>query len=109
MPLLVTSAAGANGNGYGGLLAFDLDGSPLGAFSDDSRIAHPRGLAVDLRLPRTSASPLQSDGPPITPTFLLGAKSRRSRGLPQAAAADPSRPLSLCSGNGSSCPTSAID
>jgi len=31
MPLLVTSAAGASGNGYGGLLAFDLDGSPLGA------------------------------------------------------------------------------
>jgi hypothetical protein len=47
MPLLVTSAAGANGNGYGGLLAFDLDGGPLGAFSDDSRIADPRGLAVD--------------------------------------------------------------
>jgi hypothetical protein len=47
MPLLVTSAAGANGNGYGTLLAFDLDGRPLGAFSDDSRIADPRGLAVD--------------------------------------------------------------
>jgi hypothetical protein len=47
MPLLVTSAAGANGNGYGGLLAFDLDGTPLDAFSNDSRIADPRGLAVD--------------------------------------------------------------
>jgi hypothetical protein len=47
MPLLVTSAAGANGNGYNALLAFDLDGAPLGAFSDDSRIADPRGLAVD--------------------------------------------------------------
>jgi hypothetical protein len=47
MPLLVTSAAGANGNGYGGLLAFDSDGTPLGAFSTDSRIADPRGLAVD--------------------------------------------------------------
>src|ERR1700731_3966687 len=47
MPLLVTSAAGANGNGYGTLLAFDLNGRPLGAFSGESRIADPRGLAVD--------------------------------------------------------------
>jgi len=49
MPLLVTSAAGANGNGYGALLAFDRDGRPLGAFSNDSRIADPRGLAIDER------------------------------------------------------------
>jgi hypothetical protein len=41
MPLLVTSAAGANGNGYGTLLAFDLNGRSLGAFSGDSRIADP--------------------------------------------------------------------
>ena len=47
MPLLVTSASGANGNGYGTLLAFDLNGRSLGAFSGDSRIADPRGLAVD--------------------------------------------------------------
>jgi hypothetical protein len=47
MPLLVTSAAAANGNGYGSLLAFDLNGSALGAVSNDSRIADPRGLAVD--------------------------------------------------------------
>ena len=50
MPLLVTSAAGANGNGYGALLAFDLDGTPLGFFSNDSRIADPRGLAVDRKV-----------------------------------------------------------
>src|SRR5216683_1861666 len=49
MPLLVTSAAGANGNGYGALLAFDRAGRPLGAFSNDSRINDPRGLAVDQR------------------------------------------------------------
>jgi DNA-binding beta-propeller fold protein YncE len=49
MPLLVTSAAGANGDGYGALLAFDCDGKSLGAFSDDSRIVDPRGLAVDPR------------------------------------------------------------
>jgi hypothetical protein len=47
MLLLVTSAAGADGNGYGALLAFDRDGRPLGAFSTDGRIADPRGLAVD--------------------------------------------------------------
>jgi hypothetical protein len=46
MRLLVTSATGANGNGYGALLAFDLGGRPLGMFSDDARIADPRGLAV---------------------------------------------------------------
>ena len=47
MHLLVTSEAGSNGHGYGKLLAFDLRGRPLGAFSDDSRIADPRGLAVN--------------------------------------------------------------
>jgi DNA-binding beta-propeller fold protein YncE len=47
MPLLVTSASGANGDGYGSLLAFDRDGRPMGRFSDDGRIVDPRGLAVD--------------------------------------------------------------
>jgi hypothetical protein len=47
MSLLVTSAAGVNGDGYGALLAFDRDGGPLGAISNDARIADPRGLAVD--------------------------------------------------------------
>jgi hypothetical protein len=47
MPLLVTSASGANGNGFGALLAFELDGSLRGTFIDDDRIADPRGLAVD--------------------------------------------------------------
>jgi hypothetical protein len=47
MPLLVTSAAGINGDGYGALLAFDRSGRPLGAFSTDARIADPRWLAVD--------------------------------------------------------------
>jgi len=47
MPLLVTSAAGANGDGYGALLAFDDDGAPIGPFTRDSRIADPRGLAVN--------------------------------------------------------------
>jgi hypothetical protein len=47
MPILVTSALGANGNGHGKLLAFGHDGKPLGTFSGDNRIADPRGLAVD--------------------------------------------------------------
>ena len=47
MPLLVTSASGANGNGYGALFAFDPDGEPLGPFSGDDRIVDPRGLAPE--------------------------------------------------------------
>jgi hypothetical protein len=47
MPLLVTNAAGANGDGYGALLAFDHEGAPLIAFRTDHRIADPRGLGVD--------------------------------------------------------------
>jgi DNA-binding beta-propeller fold protein YncE len=46
MQILVTSASGANGNGYGSLLSFSLDGTPRSAFSTDPRIADPRGLAV---------------------------------------------------------------
>ena len=46
MPLLVTSAFGVNGDGCGVLLAFDRNGTPLGAFCNDPRIADPRGLAV---------------------------------------------------------------
>ena len=42
MPLLVTSAFGANGDGYGALLAFDRNGAPLGVFCNDPRIADPR-------------------------------------------------------------------
>lgn len=47
MPLLVTSASGANGDGFGALLTFELDGALLGTFIDDDRIVDPRGLAVD--------------------------------------------------------------
>lgn len=47
MPLLVTNAAGANGDGYGALFAFDDEGAPLSAFRIDHRIADPRGLGVD--------------------------------------------------------------
>jgi DNA-binding beta-propeller fold protein YncE len=46
MPLLVTSASGVNGDGYGALLAFDHNGAPLGVFCNDARISDPRGLAV---------------------------------------------------------------
>jgi hypothetical protein len=47
MRILVTSAAGANGDGYGALLAFDRRGRPLGMFTDDARIVDPRGLAIE--------------------------------------------------------------
>jgi hypothetical protein len=47
MLILVTSASGSNGNGYGALLAFRRDGTLIGPFVDDSRIVDPRGLAVD--------------------------------------------------------------
>jgi DNA-binding beta-propeller fold protein YncE len=47
MVLLVTSASGANGAGYGKLLAFDENGKLLGSFSDDARIVDPRGLGTD--------------------------------------------------------------
>lgn len=41
-----TSASGTTGNGFGALLAFDLDGRFDGAFIEDDGIADPRGLAV---------------------------------------------------------------
>ena len=47
MRLLVSSAQGANGGGYGAILAFDYVGNALGAFCNDSRVADPRGLCVD--------------------------------------------------------------
>jgi hypothetical protein len=46
MPFLVTSASGANGDGFGALLTFELDGTLRGTFIDDDRIVDPRGLAV---------------------------------------------------------------
>jgi hypothetical protein len=45
--LLVSSAKGPNGAGYGAILAFDFAGNALGTFCDDSRVADPRGLCVD--------------------------------------------------------------
>ena len=47
MLILVTSASGINGNGYGALLAFRRDGTLIGPFNDDSRIVDPRGLVVE--------------------------------------------------------------
>jgi hypothetical protein len=46
MRLVISSASGVNGNGYGALLAFDLSGKMLGVFSDDPRIKDPRGLSI---------------------------------------------------------------
>ena len=47
MPLLVTSASGTNGDGFGALLSFELGGRFRGRFVDDDRVVDPRGLAVD--------------------------------------------------------------
>jgi DNA-binding beta-propeller fold protein YncE len=46
MRIVVTSASGANGNGRGTLLAFDLNGHSLGPFAPDAGIVDPRGLHV---------------------------------------------------------------
>jgi hypothetical protein len=47
MRILVTSASGANGNGYGAILGFGPDGEFTGPFSRDPRIADPRGMSLD--------------------------------------------------------------
>jgi DNA-binding beta-propeller fold protein YncE len=47
MHILVTSAGGANGNGYSAILRFGSEGEFTGAFSSDPRIVDPRGLSVD--------------------------------------------------------------
>jgi DNA-binding beta-propeller fold protein YncE len=44
--ILVTSASGANGDGYGTLLSFSPGGELQGRFSDDPRITDPRGLSL---------------------------------------------------------------
>jgi len=44
--IVVTSACGANGDGYGALLCFSADGQLAGPFSDDHRITDPRGLSL---------------------------------------------------------------
>jgi DNA-binding beta-propeller fold protein YncE len=45
--ILVTSASGAHGGGYGAVLRFTADGTLAGPFSEDPRISDPRGLVVD--------------------------------------------------------------
>src|SRR5579862_9545748 len=47
MRILVTSASGANGNGYGAILGFSPEGEFTGPFSSDPRIADPRGMYLD--------------------------------------------------------------
>ncbi len=44
--MLVTSASGANGDGYGAILSFTANGALAGPFSQDRRIADPRGLSL---------------------------------------------------------------
>ena len=44
--ILVTSASGVNGDGYGTLLCFSAGGELAGPFSNDPRITDPRGLSL---------------------------------------------------------------
>lgn len=44
--ILVTSASGANGDGYGTVLSFSAGGDLAGPFSDDPRITDPRGMSL---------------------------------------------------------------
>jgi DNA-binding beta-propeller fold protein YncE len=44
--ILVTSASGANGDGYGTVLSFSAGGDMAGPFSDDPRITDPRGMSL---------------------------------------------------------------
>jgi DNA-binding beta-propeller fold protein YncE len=45
--ILITSASGANGDGYGAVLSFTTNGELKGPFSQDPRISDPRGLCLD--------------------------------------------------------------
>src|SRR5580693_9647231 len=47
MRILVTSASGATGNGYGAILGFGPEAEFTGPFSSDPRITDPRGLSLD--------------------------------------------------------------
>jgi DNA-binding beta-propeller fold protein YncE len=47
MYFLVTSASGANGDGYGAILRFGSEGEFVGPFGSDPRIADPRGMSLD--------------------------------------------------------------
>lgn len=90
--ILVTSASGANGDGYGALLGFSADGVLTGAFSDDGRITDPRGLSLGpagdlvyvtsgddrvLALDRTGTVVLDSGRAPMVLTR-AGGRSRRT-------------------------------
>ena len=44
--VIVTSASGANGDGYGAVLSFTTEGELRGQFSDDVRIGDPRGVVL---------------------------------------------------------------
>ncbi len=46
MRIVISSASGANGDGYGTILAFDLEGDPLGRFCGEDDVVDPRGLCV---------------------------------------------------------------
>ena len=79
MRILVTSASGANGDGYGAILAFGPDGDFLGPFSTDPRITDPRGMSVD---PSGALLYLNSGGDRVLALDLDGRVVRDSGPLP---------------------------
>ena len=80
MRFLVTSASGANGDGYGALLTFGPGGEFLGPFSSDPRIADPRGLRAD---PIGRAGlPEQRQRPACWPLITTGSIVRDSGPIP---------------------------
>ncbi|MGF6777686.1 hypothetical protein [Paraburkholderia sp. GAS334] len=58
MKIVVASASGSNGNGYGKLLAFSGDGAPFGAFNDDVAAFPPDLDGVGTPILRPGIAPL---------------------------------------------------
>jgi hypothetical protein len=100
MRILVTSASGANGNGYGAILGSGPDGEFTGPFSSDPRITDPRGLSLDpsgalVYQERLSFRPY--DGPQRTPP--AAGLNRRPR--PGPAVSQIPRPVKISDVGGS--------
>jgi DNA-binding beta-propeller fold protein YncE len=79
MRILVTSASGANGDGYGTVLGFGPEGELAGPFSGDPRITDPRGMSLD---PSGALVYLNSGGDRILALDLHGQVVRDSGPLP---------------------------
>src|SRR5271154_2762817 len=79
MHILVTSASGANGTGYGAILGFGPEGEFTGPFSSDPRIADPRGMSLD---PSGALVYLNSGDDRVLALDLRGCVARASGRIP---------------------------